>query len=63
MLKFKVIIRAGQGKNKVLKRPGNQRKDDVPGGNGVRTIWPSHYEGHKGKDSMSWSLKWRNFVR
>ena len=32
MKELKLLIRAGQGGNKVIKRPGQPQKSDVPGG-------------------------------
>ena len=40
------VFREGQGKNKVIRTPGQPKKSDVPGdarGDGGRTIRPAHY--------------------
>ena len=44
---LKWLIRAGQGRNQVIRRTGQPKTSDVlggaRGGNGVWTIWPAHY--------------------
>ena len=43
---LKCLIKAVKSRNKVIRGPGQPKKNYVPGGargDGGRTIWPAHY--------------------